>query len=243
MHAWRAAALPARGLPIHSLRGESEHQRVWRRRPAESTDVNGPATAPTRQNPRLARLEAALFVSDRPLTARKLAQFAMLADSADVVAGVEQLNQAYDTLRTAFRIERVATGFQMLTRPEFAPWLERLHERHARLKLSPPAMETLAIVAYRQPLTRADVEAVRGVQSGEMLKQLMERGLVRIVGEHDSLGRPFLYGTTRQFLELFGLAGPDDLPDPGGLRQPAAAVELTPDDPELETGDDAAAAA
>jgi segregation and condensation protein B len=159
-----------------------------------------------------------LFVADRPLPARLLAQFAMLADAGDVKAGVAELNATYEADAAAFRIELLATGYQLLTRPEFAMWLDRIHQRHARLKLSSPAMETLAIVAYRQPLTRADVEAVRGVQSGEMLKQLMERGLVRIVGEHESLGRPFLYGTTREFLEMFGLSSTDDLPDVSGLR-------------------------
>src|SRR5690606_20180823 len=143
--------------------------------------------------------------AENALSPRKLLQHAKLADLAEVRMLVEQLNVAYDRSRTAFRIEQVATGYQLLTRPKFAPWLVTLHQRQARLKLSAPMMETLSIVAYRQPITRADVEAVRGVQTSEMLKQLMERGLIRIVGEDDSLGRPYLYGTTRLFLESFGL--------------------------------------
>lgn len=242
-HNWGNPASGTLGRVSAMRIGSGEFQRRWMQRGgASGADVARPSGEPLR-SARLARLEAALFVSDRPLTARKLALFAMLADADDVLSGIEQLNLAYDAGGAPFRVERLATGFQLLTRPEFAPWLERLHERHSRLKLSPPAMETLAIVAYRQPLTRADVEAVRGVQSGEMLKQLMERGLVRIVGEHDSLGRPFLYGTTRQFLELFGLASPRDLPDVGGLLRQDAVVEIAVDEAELSESPEEAAAA
>jgi segregation and condensation protein B len=198
----------------------------WRRRPSARTAVQQSAsTTATQRTPRLARVEAALFVSDRPVPARRLAQHAALVDATDVVRAVEELNAAYDSDGSAFRVEHVATGYQLLTRPQFAPWLEKVHERRARLRLSSPAMETLAIVAYRQPLTRADVEAVRGVQSGEMLKLLMEREFVKIVGEHDSLGRPYLYGTTRQFLELFGLHDLSELPQAEGLAPPAPVEE------------------
>lgn len=174
---------------------------------------------PDRRTPKVARLEAVLFVAGGPLTTRKLAQHALLADAAEARALIDQLNASYERTAAAFRIEQVSTGWQLLTRPEFAPWLERLHRRKGELKLSPPALETLAIIAYRQPITRADIEAIRGVQSIEMLKQLMDRGLVRIVGEDDSLGRPYLYGTTRQFLELFGLRGLDELPMAEELRR------------------------
>ena len=144
------------------------------------------------RSPVLQRLEAALFVADGSLTARKLMQYAALPGAAEIPALVDQLNLAYEASSSAFRVERLATGYQLMTRPIFARWLDKIHERQARLKLSPPALETLTIVAYRQPLTRADLEEVRGVQSTEILKQLMERGLVKVVGEHDSLGRPYL---------------------------------------------------
>ena len=168
-----------------------------------------------------------MIAADGPLTPRRIAQHAMLPDAADVKRAIEWLNDAYDRDGTAFRIERVAAGYRALTRPEVAPWLDRLHRRSERLKLSPPALETLTIVAYRQPCTRADVEAVRGVQSAEMLKHLMERGLVRIAGEHDSLGRPYLYETTKQFLELFGLRSLADLPRAAELRPGTDAGEET----------------
>jgi len=170
----------------------------------------------------VARVEAVLIVADGPLTPRRIAQHAMLPDAADAKRAIEWLNAAYDRDGTAFRIERIAAGFRMLTRAEMSPWLDRLHRRADRLMLSPPALETLTIVAYRQPCTRADVEAIRGVQSAEMLKHLIERQLVRIAGEHDSLGRPYLYETTKQFLEQFGLRSIADLPRAAELAKQTA---------------------
>lgn len=158
------------------------------------------------------------MVADGPLTPRRIAQHAKLPSPNDAKKAIDWLNAAYDRDGSAFRVERVAAGYRLLTRPEMAPWLDRLHRRNDRLKLSPPALETLTIVAYRQPCTRADVESIRGVQSAEMLKHLMERGLVRIGGEHDSLGRPYLYETTKPFLELFGLRSLADLPRAEELR-------------------------
>ena len=193
------------GAPPQRFRFDSAHDRT-----AAGRATVRPAAA--------ARVEAVLMVADGPLTPRRIAQHAMLPDAADAKRAIEWLNAAYDRDGTAFRVERIAAGYRLLTRPELATWLDRLHRRADRLKLSPPALETLTIVAYRQPCTRADVEAVRGVQSAEMLKYLMERGLVRIAGEHDSLGRPYLYETTKQFLELFGLRSLADLPRAAELR-------------------------
>jgi len=177
----------------------------------------------------LARLEAALFVAEGALTARKLAQFAALPEPSAIPAMIDELNASYEASLSAYCIERLATGYQFMTRPVFARWLDKIHERQARLKLSPPAMETLTIIAYRQPLTRADLEEVRGVQSTELLKQLMDRGLVKVVGEHESLGRPYLYGTTRLFLETFGIRSLDDLPMSDQLRKPASAPLVSSD--------------
>ena len=183
----------------------------------DTTSANGSDLI--RRTPKMARLEAVLFVADEPLPIKRLVQLATLADADEAQALIDRLNGAYDASDSTFRIEPVATGFRLLTRREFVYWLDKLHQRQAALKLTPPMLETLAIVAYRQPLTRADLEAVRGVQSAEMLKQLMERELVRIAGEDDSLGRPFLYETTRKFLELYGLQSLDDLPMAERLRR------------------------
>ena len=196
--------------------------RDWLRRRSSSlheTDRTDGGDAPTRRDPKMARLEAVLLIAEGALSTRRLAQLATLVDAAEAGRLIEALNHAYDAVDSAFRVERVATGYQLLTRPRFARWLDKLHQRQSQLKLSPPALETLTIVAYRQPVTRADVEEIRGVQCTEMLKQLMDRKLVRIAGHDDSLGRPYLYGTTRTFLELFGLRNLNDLPMAERLRQ------------------------
>lgn len=181
---------------------------------------------------KMARVEAALIASDVALSAKRISQLATLTDASEAKQIVEQLNVAYDRDLSAFRVERVASGYRLLTKPQYSFWLGKLHQRQAELKLSPPALETLAIVAYRQPITRADIETVRRVQCAEMLKQLMERGLVRIAGEDNSLGRPFLYETTRQFLELFGLRGLDALPMADSLRKQK--VSLAPESDESD---------
>ena len=196
----------------------------------ERTDRTGGGAA---HDTRIARLEATLFLSRQPQTSRKLAQLAGLADGTKARTLVRTLNRRYDALGSAFRIEEVAGGFQLMTRPKFAPWLRRLHPASPEVRLSPPAMETLAVVAYRQPVLRAEIEAIRGVQSGEVLRQLIERDLVRIAGRSDELGRPFLYGTTRQFLQVFGLRHLDELPRADVLRSreptPAGQGQHNPD--------------
>jgi segregation and condensation protein B len=201
------------------------------------SSVDGQSEHPTRRTRKLARLESVLLVADGALSFRKLAQFATLADVAEARQLVQELNDKLDRGGAAFRIESVATGVRMMTRPQFSLWLDRLHNRQAKARLSPPMLETLAIVSYRQPATRADVEKIRGVQASEMLRQLMERGLVRITGEDDSLGRPFLYGTTRQFLEEYGFGSLDDLPMAETLRRREEPVE---DEASPEEGEDEA---
>ncbi len=183
---------------------------------------------------RLARLEAALLIADAPVPARRLAQLARLIDAKEVVQLIQVLNESYDRTRGSFRIELTASGFLMMTRPQLSAWLDRLHSRQARMKLSAPAMETLTIIAYQQPVTRADVEAVRGVQSSEMIRQLIDRGLVRIGGEDDSLGRPFLYQTTRQFLGMFGLQKLEDMPGYQTLRRQTAIPLATEGDQDTD---------
>ena len=170
---------------------------------------------------RLALVEAALLAADEPLSLRKLSAAAGLGDAAEARRLVQQLRDFYEQDGSAFQVEELAGGFQLLTRPEYHPWLARLRRGAAELRLGPAARETLAVVAYRQPVTRADVEAVRGVQCSEILRQLMEKGLVHFAGRDDSLGRPHLYGTTRKFLQVFGLKSLRDLPSAEDLGPPA----------------------
>jgi segregation and condensation protein B len=160
----------------------------------------------------LAMVEAALFAADEPLSAKRLAAVAGLATAGEARRHVHALQALYNRDGTAFRVEELAGGYQLLTRPEYHPWLVRVRRSANELRLSPAARETLAIIAYRQPIMRADIESIRGVGSSEVLQLLMEKGLVRIAGRDDSLGRPMLYGTTKKFLQVYGLKSLHELP-------------------------------
>ena len=181
----------------------------------ESCTLGG--DGPQAREAELARLEAVLFLSREPLGSRNLAHLADLADGTRARTLVRKLGRLYDAEGCAFCIVEVAGGFQLMSRPKFSPWLRRLQSSPVQVRLSVPAMDTLSVVAYRQPVLRATIESIRGVQCGEILRQLMERELVRIVGRSEELGRPFLYGTTKRFLTVFGLRHLDDLPSAGPL--------------------------
>jgi segregation and condensation protein B len=166
-------------------------------------------------------IEAILFASDEPLSAERLAAIAEFNGGIKQVKQcIETLNQQYADAGRSFRIEEIAGGFQMMTLPEYNNWLRKLLRDRGDNKLTPAALETLAILAYKQPVIRADVEAIRGVACGEMIRSLMYKGLVKIVGKAEILGRPLLYGTTKKFLEVFGLSSLKDLPKVEELKQP-----------------------
>jgi segregation and condensation protein B len=203
-------------------------------KPAAMLDVSEPA------HPHAPAIEAVLLSVDRPVSAVRLAEALGLLDEAAadameaagdaapagrkrgksgpespvaiVRAAVTHLNQQYTATGRSFRIESVAGGYRLMTLAKFAGVIEDFLGKRERTSLSRAAIETLAIVAYKQPLTRASLEAIRGVACGEVLKTLMERRLVTITGRAEELGRPMLYGTTKQFLEAFGLASLKDLP-------------------------------
>lgn len=165
-----------------------------------------------------ATVEAILFSTDGPISPAKIAMVAELPGRGLVKKAVALLNERYDENGSAFRIEPIAGGYQMMTRPEYHDVVGRLMKNRGDSKLSQASMETLAIIAYRQPILRADVEAIRGVASGEVIRNLLEKNLVKITGRAEVLGRPMLYGTTRRFLEVFGLNSIDDLPNVEALR-------------------------
>jgi segregation and condensation protein B len=181
---------------------------------------------------RLALIEAAFLAADEPLTLRRLAAAAGLIETSELRQLVQRLKALYEQDGTAFQIEELAGGFQLLTRSVYHPWLARLRRAGSEMRLSAAARETLAIVAYRQPITRADVESIRGVQSADMLHQLMEKGLVRIAGREESLGRPVLYATTKKFLQVFGLRSLRDLPQAEELVDPARKRKKTEAEPD-----------
>jgi segregation and condensation protein B len=163
-------------------------------------------------------VEAMLFASDSPLTAAKIAQVADLGTKRAIKKAIEKLNSRYEKMGCAFCVEEIAGGYQMMTRTEYNDVLSRLLRVRRDTRLTKAAMETLAVVAYRQPVMRADIEAIRGVACGDVLRGLMDKQLAKIVGRAPVLGRPILYGTTKRFLETFGLADLEDLPNVEELR-------------------------
>jgi segregation and condensation protein B len=156
-------------------------------------------------------VEALVLGAPEPVSAQKIAEVVPGLETDDARALVAELGREYEEQGRAFEVWEVAGGYQLRTRPEYASYLRLLH-RERPLRLSRAALETLAVVAYRQPVTRAEIEAVRGVEADAVLKSLLDRHLVRIAGHREVPGRPMLYGTTRRFLEVFGLTQLDDLP-------------------------------
>jgi segregation and condensation protein B len=170
----------------------------------------------------LRTLEALLFSTHHPLTAGRLAELLDLESTKPIRRAIKDLNEQYVTSDRSFRVEQVAGGYQMLTLPEFGEILKTLHQREVDAKLTKAALETLAIIAYKQPILRADIEAIRGVACGETIRSLMEKHLVKIAGRAEIPGRPILYGTTKRFLELFGLNSLKDLPQGEDQLRPTA---------------------
>ncbi|HTV47743.1 MAG TPA: SMC-Scp complex subunit ScpB [Phycisphaerae bacterium] len=168
-------------------------------------------------------LEAILFSSDIPLSAGKLAQTLGMDSTRPVKEAVEKLNEIYAQRQAAYRIEDRAGGYQLLTLPQYAEYIQRLVRKRDEGRLTPASLETLAIIAYKQPILRVDVEAIRGVACGDVIRTLMEYNLVKIVGRAEEIGRPMLYGTTKHFLEVFGLASIKDLPRAEQLKEPQQA--------------------
>jgi len=166
-------------------------------------------------------VEAVLFASDEPLTEARLANI-IETSSKQVRQHIKNLNEKYRANNNAFRIEKIAGGCQMLTLSPYNHWLKKLLRARSDNKLSPAALETLAIIAYKQPVIRADIEAIRGVAVGEVIRSLCYKGLVKIVGRAEVLGRPMLYGTTKKFLEVFGLNTLKDLPKVQELKEPGS---------------------
>lgn len=164
-------------------------------------------------------LEAVLFASDEPLTLNRLSDI-LETDSKQVRQCIFALNEIYRVNKHSFLIEKIAGGFQMLTLPTYNTWLRKLTRIRTDNKLTPAALETLAIIAYKQPVIRADVEAIRGVGAGEMIRSLMHKGMVKIAGRAEILGRPMLFATTKKFLQVFGLNTLKDLPKVEELKKP-----------------------
>ena len=186
-------------------------------------------------------IEALLFSAERPLSPKEIRTiFAEATDEENspavtepfrnvretqIVVALEELKVEYDTQLRSFQLAEIAGGWRLVTHAEYAPWLKKLLDEARPHRLSPPSLETLSIIALRQPIARADIAAIRGVEVDGVIKTLLERDLITIVGKSDAPGRPMLYGTTQKFLEHFGLRDIDDMPKAAELRLQAAALK------------------
>lgn len=187
-------------------------------------------------NPLSQLIEAALFSAARPLTLEELNDLDPDVSLAEVRAAVEQLREHYEFDGHGVEVVELGGGYQILTRPALATALERARVAQRSPKLTPAMLESLAVIAYRQPVGRAEIEEIRGVSGGGVLRTLQERGLIEVVGRSEGLGRPLLYGTTPMFLELLGLSDLGNLP-----RAEEFSIALQPPTPQVPPGDDAAA--
>jgi segregation and condensation protein B len=187
-------------------------------------------------NPLCQLLEAALFAASRPVTAEELVTLDPDASLDDVRTALEELKEHYDFGNHGVELVELAGGYQVLTRPAFAAAIERAQLNQRQPRLTGAMLETLSVIAYRQPVGRAEIEEIRGVQAAGVLRALQERGLIEVVGRSEALGRPLLYGTTPLFLELLGLPDLQNLP-----RTEELSIALEPPRPEAEGPDDAAA--
>jgi segregation and condensation protein B len=185
-------------------------------------------------------IEALLFSAERPLSPKEIRTiFAEATDEenpgvtepfrnvreAQIAAALEELKVEYDTQQRSFQLAEIAGGWRLVTHPEYAPWVKKLLDEARPHRLSPPSLETLSIIALRQPIARADIAAIRGVEVDGVIKTLLERDLITIIGKSEAPGRPMLYGTTQKFLEHFGLRDIDDMPKAAELRLQAAALK------------------
>jgi segregation and condensation protein B len=180
-------------------------------------------------------LEALFFATDEPLTVRQVIEiFDMLEGGGEagkltpdqVLVNIDELNREYEETGRAFRIVKVAGGYQFATRPEYGAWLGAMVRERARRKLSVSALESLAVIAYKQPVTKPEIEAIRGVNADYVLRTLLERNLITIVGRAATPGRPLLYGTTRDFLKHFGLNDLSELPKPREIDELLAEAQF-----------------
>jgi len=169
-------------------------------------------------------IEALLFVFGQPLALKRLAEVVPDLETAAIRRAIQTLNADYAASGRAFLIQEVAGGYQVVTDQQFAPWVRRALQHPKPDSVSAAALETLAIIAYRQPVTKAEIEAVRGVDVTASLETLLERRFIRVAGRRDSPGRPFLYGTTTEFLRHFGLKSLEALPRMGlpAIQEPTA---------------------
>ncbi len=181
-------------------------------------------------------VESLLFVADTPLSVERIRAVVPGADAKHIREVLSALSKEYECRRGAFFLNEVAGGFQIRSRPEYTEWI-KAYLRPSPVRISRAALETLAVVAYKQPIIRSDIEYIRGVDCGGVLRMLMERRLIRILGRKEIAGRPLIYATTKRFLEIFGLKDLKDLPNPKDIEELSQASSLVITSPEPEPSD------
>ena len=157
-------------------------------------------------------IEALLFVSQGPLTVEEIQKVLEQNSPDEILAAIKEINLDYGARQSPIELIEIAGGWQLATKKEYAQFIKKMYKRETTIKLSNSALETLAIIAYKQPVTRSEIEQIRGVESSGVVRTLIEKNLVRICGKKETVGNPVLYGTTQQFLIYFGLKSADDLP-------------------------------
>ena len=220
---------------------EAERSEVPAEPPADAVPA---VPSPANDDALLRRaLEGLLFITDRPLSAAELGKLVGVRDQDKIIGTVEELRRDLEAENAGYRLIAVAEGWQMATRPELAPYMRKLFADRATMRLSTAAQETLSIISYKQPLTRAEIEEIRGVEVIAALETLLEKGLTKVVGRKETVGRPLMYGTTSEFLRHFGLRSLEDLPpldsfapaeDTPPSAAPAAAAVPEPEAPAAE---------
>jgi len=158
-------------------------------------------------------IETLLFITDEPISIEKFKDvFLNEITENQILESIQQIKQEHISSNSPIELKEIAGGYQFATKKEYGPWIRRLFKEKITLRLSPPSLETLSIIAYKQPITRAEIEEIRGVDSSGPLETLLERKLIRITGRKETVGRPLLYSTTKEFLRYFGLNSLSDLP-------------------------------
>jgi segregation and condensation protein B len=176
-------------------------------------------------------IESLLYMTDHALTPKEITGVLETKQwTGDEIKGIiEEIGHGLDAAGSSLQVLEVAGGFQMATRPEFAGWIRRLYKERLTVRLSSSALETLSIIAYKQPIARSEIEQIRGVEVTGVMETLLERRLIRVVGRKETIGRPLLYGTTIEFLRHFGLKHLAELPDLESMAVPAPAEAATPE--------------
>lgn len=217
--AQNAAAETAQDSAEHEAAAREETLSAQPAADSDAAPVQAPAAPEEGQNELLESGEAKqiienlLFITDRPLKPSRIAEVVEHISSKRVLEIIQELAKEYEDTGRAVRILEIGGGYQMCTKPEYGRWVRKLYNEKMTTRLSNAALETLAIIAYKQPVTRAEMEMIRGVDVAAPLERLLERGLVRVLGKRDTIGRPMVYGTTDEFLRLFGLNKISELPD------------------------------